>query len=63
MPGQRLNLQCAYILSEVERVRMVSRMAGDCVWIVVDTGNHLGAFLSVDFGMLNTSAGASGAAE
>ena len=43
---------------EVERVGVVGGMASDGVGVVVDAGNHLGAFLAADAGSFNARGGA-----
>lgn len=43
-----------------EHLRMVCGMAGDCIGIVVDASNYLGALLTANTGSFHSGAGAAG---
>ena len=61
--GQGQNIQSADVLGIVDSIGMVGGMAGNGVGIVIDTGNHLGAFLAANAGSFHAYRGATGSAE
>ena len=63
MRNEGRQFQRAYVFREVERIGMVGSMGCNGISIVIDTGNNLGALITVKGCLFNTCTGAASPTE
>ena len=60
---KRCQVQRPDVFCKVERARMIGRMGGDGLWVMIDTSDSLGALLTIQPGLVDSRGGSAGAAE